>query len=397
MKRRDFLRNSTLASTGLLVPQFLLDFKAKRLYRSRTGKILVVIQLSGGNDGLNTIVPYRNDRYYQERPSIALAAKDVLPVSDDLGFHPELAPLRDLYDNGLMSVVNNVGYPNPDRSHFRSTDIWHTASSSDEYWTTGWLGRYLDSNCPGTEHTYSALEIDGSVSLAMKGKQRTGFAFNDVRRLQQTSENRFLKAIGSHDHDHEENVAYLYKTMVNTQQTADYLLTQTRAHESRSNYPGNALGRNLRQIAKLITADTDTKVYYTSFGGFDTHAQQPTRQARLLRAYATAVRAFVDDLKRNNLLDDVLILTFSEFGRRVAQNAGNGTDHGTANNLFLMGGSLHKPGFFNQGPNLLDLENGDLKYQIDFRQIYATLLDEWLEADSKLVLREEFSKLALLA
>lgn len=394
MQRRDFLRNTSLASTALLVPQFLLDFRAQRLYRSRTGKVLVVIQLSGGNDGLNTIVPYRNDRYYQQRPNLAIPASEVLPVADELGLHPALAPLRELYDQGELSIVNNVGYPNPDRSHFRSTDIWHTASSSSEYWETGWLGRYLDSDCPGTKDVHHALEIDDSVSLAMKGASRSGFAFSDARRLQRTTQNRFLETIGQHDHDQaEENVAYLYKTMVNTQQTADYLIQQTRQHQSRGAYPGNELGRSLRQIAQLITADTDTKVYYTSVGGFDTHAQQQGRQERLLSQYAEAVRAFVDDLRANNLLDDVLILTFSEFGRRVAQNGSGGTDHGTANNLFLMGGGLQKPGFYNSGPDLINLDQGDLKYQIDFRQIYATILDNWLKADSSLILGDRFEGL----
>jgi uncharacterized protein (DUF1501 family) len=382
-----------MASAALFAPQFLLNALPISLQRSRAGKVLVVIQLSGGNDGLNTVVPYRNDVYYQLRPTLALPKNEVLPVGDELGFHPALAPLRGLYDNGQMSVINGVGYPNPDRSHFRSMDIWHTASGSDEYLSTGWIGRYLDSECAGCASPHWAVEADDSLSLAMKGAHRGGFAMRDAKQLQRTTQNRFLEAVGSQgEHYHpEENVAYLYKTMVTTQQTAGYLVSQTKAHRSAVSYPATGLGRSLEQIARLLTADTDTRVYYASMGGFDTHAQQQGRQERLLGQYAEAVKAFTDDLRANALLDDVLILTFSEFGRRVQQNGSGGTDHGTANNVFAIGGQLKTPGFYNPGPNLMNLDEGDLKYEIDFRRIYASVLDRWLEADSRIVLGEAFT------
>ncbi len=173
MNRRNFLKSSGLASTSLLIPSFLSDFRVNKLFKSRSGKILVVVQLSGGNDGLNTIVPFQNDIYYKSRPTLGINNSEVLKVSDELGFNPALQSLQGLYDQGLLSIVNSVGYPNPDRSHFRSMDIWHTASSSDEYLSTGWLGRYLDSNCPTP---YYALEVDDSLSLALKGATRNGFA-----------------------------------------------------------------------------------------------------------------------------------------------------------------------------------------------------------------------------
>lgn len=394
MKRRHFLKASALASSAALVPNFLQAFGFGPLQSSRSGKILVVVQLSGGNDGLNTIIPYRDDRYYQYRPQLGIPANEVLQVGDQLGFNPALKALRGVFEEGLMTVINNVGYPNPDRSHFRSMDIWHSASGSKEYWNTGWLGRYLDNACQGCA-PYHALEIDDSLSLAMKGIHRSGFAMSNPRQLEKTSRNAFLKSLPATDHE-EENVAYLYKTMIDSQSSADYLLEKARVHRSKVRYPQSRFAKDLKQTAELITADCDTRIYYVNLTGFDTHVNQKARQARLLTQYAEAMKAFVEDLQQNNLLDDTLILTFSEFGRRAKQNASNGTDHGTANNLFLIGGKLRKAGFFNSGPKLDVLDNQDLIYEIDFRNIYASILNQWLDADAAKVLGEEFQGLPLL-
>jgi len=395
MNRRDFLKSSGLASTSMLIPSFLSDFKVSQLLKSRAGKVLVVVQLSGGNDGLNTIIPYRNDLYYKNRPTLGVKNTEVLKVSDDLGFNPALQPLQSLYDDGVMTVVNSVGYPNPDRSHFRSMDIWHTASDSNEYLSSGWIGRYLDSNCNNCEIPYHALEVDDSLSLALKGTKRNGFAASNPEQLKRTASNKFIQAAAKNagsDHD-EENVAYLYKVLIDTQQSADYLYQKAKVHQSKVVYPQSAFAKDLQQIAELITADTDTKIYYVTLSGFDTHANQRNPQERLLKGYAEAMKAFVMDLKQNNLLDDTLIMTFSEFGRRVKQNASNGTDHGTANNLFLMGGKLQKPGFYNDAPNLTNLDEGDLKFEIDFRNIYSTLLDKWLDAPAGQILNGNFKNL----
>lgn len=382
----------------MMVPAFLSGFSRERRYGSRAGKILVVVQLSGGNDGLNTIIPYRNDVYYQSRPSLAIAQQEVLPVSDDLGFNPSLQSLRELYDEGLVSIINSVGYPNPDRSHFRSMDIWHTGSPSDTYWSTGWLGRYLDSNCQGCASPHHAIEVDDSLSLALRGEERRGFAMSNPAQVARAAGNKFLKVVGEryHEHEHSEQVDYLYKTLINTQSSADYLAEQAKVYRSTVAYPATPFGRDLKQIAELITADTDTRVYYVSLSGFDTHARQKGIQERLLQQYADGMKAFVQDLKQNNLLRDTVILTFSEFGRRVAQNASQGTDHGTANNVFLLGGDLKAPGFFNAAPDLRTLDNGDLIYQVDFRQIYATLLDRWLEADAGQIMQGRFAELGIV-
>lgn len=400
MKRRDFLKHSALASTACMIPSFLAGFEPGRQYASRSQKILIVIQLSGGNDGLNTVVPYRNDLYYRYRPSLAVPEQEVLRLDDELGLNPAMAALRELYEEGSVSVLNSVGYPNPDRSHFRSMDIWHSAGPSDEYWTTGWLGRYLDSDCQSCASPHHALEVDDSLSLALKGNTRSGFAMSEARQLAGLSRNGLLGDLGeayrSSSHDHDENVAYLYKTLINTQSSADYLLRQSKVSRASGDYPSTAFGRDLRQIAELITADTDTRIYYAGLTGFDTHANQKGRQERLLQQYAEGMAALVSDLKKHNLFQDTLILTFSEFGRRVEQNGSRGTDHGTANNLFLIGGRLQQAGFYNAAPDLSHLENGDLIYDLDFRRVYATVLERWLEADAPAILGGQFEALPLL-
>jgi len=401
MQRRKFLEHSALASASLFVPQFIQAYQPKRIFGSRSQKALVVIQLSGGNDGLNTVVPFRNDLYYQHRPAIGIPQKDVIDLNGEMGLHPALAPLQEGYGQGHMAILNAVGYPNPDRSHFRSMDIWHTASDSDTYLSTGWLGRYLDNQCEGCAAPHTGLELDDNLSLALKGEEQKGFAMDDPDRLLKTASNPILKAVGeawpSAQHDREEdNVAYLYKTMIETQSSAGYLKEKTKGFKSRVGYPQGKFAQQLRMVAELLTTDQDIHIFYVSLGGFDTHAQQPARQQRLLQQYADGMAAFLKDLEQHKLLNDVAILTFSEFGRRVKENASRGTDHGTANVVFLHGGGFKQPGFFNDGPDLANLDQGDLKYQIDFRSIYADLLGNVLNIEPERVLGKGFRGLGVV-
>ncbi len=395
MKRRNFLKSSVVASSSLMLPAFLKSGFAQSTLKSRNGKILVVVQLSGGNDGLNTVVPYENDIYYRNRPTLAIPKKEVLKLNSELGLHPILSPLRGLYDNGELSIINSVGYPNPSRSHFRSMDIWQTASNSNEYLSTGWLGRYLDSECE-TCPVYQALEVDDGLSLALKGANRNGFAMSDINDIRKSANNKYLKKISHIAEPEDHNVAYLYKTLADTQQSTDYLYEKSKVYDSKTTYPKSTIGKDFKQIAELIMADIPTQVYYLSLSGFDTHSGQKGRQQKLLKQYSEAVAAFTQDLKANNLFEDVVIMTFSEFGRRVNQNASGGTDHGTANNVFLMGGNIKKAGFYNDAPNLSKLDNQDLKYEIDFREIYATVLDKCLGADATTVLQNKFNHLNIL-
>ncbi|MDX1666388.1 MAG: DUF1501 domain-containing protein [Saprospiraceae bacterium] len=395
MKRRDFVKTSALASTALMIPSFLEGYGYRPMAADRAGKILVVIQLSGGNDGLNTVVPYQSDIYYRSRPDLAVSRREVLPLNDAMGLNAAMEPLREIYDQGWFSILNSVGYPNPDRSHFRSTDIWHTASDSQEYWQSGWIGRYLDSYCP---NPYYALNVGDELSMALKGEQNKGFVMKNPEILQKTTGNRFLSELGRRyeQGNHHETAAYLYKTLIETQQSAAYLVRQSKVYRSMVDYPDTRFAQELKLVAQLISADTDTGIYYLNLSGFDTHARQQGQHERLLGQYAEGIAAFMKDLRKNDLLKDTLIMTFSEFGRRVEQNGSMGTDHGTANNLFLMGGSLARPGIYNEAPDLADLENGDLKYRVDFRQVYATILEKWLDESPDSVLGRSFKPLHLL-
>ena len=395
MKRRDFLRNSAIVSGAFMMPAFLKPFEAMAMNDLAGYKNLVIIQLSGGNDGLNTIIPYGNDIYYQKRKTIAVNQTDIVKLNDMQGLNPSLSALKDIYDQGYMSIINSVGYPNPDRSHFRSMDIWQTARDSTQFLTTGWIGRYLDSNCqPGKP--YTAIEVDDTLSLAMKGAKMKGVAVQDPYKLYQTTREPFFKDL-VHNHDQanlsEDNLGYLYKTMIETYSSADYIQNTSKLYKSTADYPATPFGNQLKTVSKFINSGLQTRVYYVSLSGFDTHVGQQNQQGRQLKIYGDAVAAFITDLKQTGKLDDTLVMTFSEFGRRVEQNASNGTDHGTANNVLVYGGKLKKAGIYNDAPNLTTLDNGDLEYQVDFRDVYATLLDKWLNVNNSQVLNKSFAGL----
>ncbi|MEW6470536.1 MAG: DUF1501 domain-containing protein [Bacteroidota bacterium] len=398
MNRRSFIKRSALASGTLMVPSFLKGFEALA-GEAAAWKNLVIIQLSGGNDGLNTIVPFENDIYYSKRGSIAVPKNDVLKLSAELGFNPALKPLQELFGQGWMSIINDVGYPNPDRSHFRSLDIWHTASDSAEYLSSGWIGRYLDSNCTGCEHPHLAIEVDDTLSLALKGLSKKGIAVRDAKQLYNTTREPFFKNMAAQPDGSllsDDNLGYLYKTMAETYSSAEYIYETSKTYASKAEYPQTNFARQLNTVATFINSGLKTRVYYVSLSGFDTHANQRSQQDKLLKDYAGAVAAFVKDLKQANKLDDTLIMTFSEFGRRVEQNASNGTDHGTAGNMFLFGSKLKKAGVFNGSPDLDDLDEGDLKFKVDFRSVYATVLDKWLGVSDSKILNKDFSKLDLI-
>ena len=393
MDRRKFLKQSSLASSLFFVPSFVKAFE--EVASSRFGyKKLVIIQLSGGNDGLNTVIPFRNDVYYKERPTLGIPKSEVINLNDELGLHSSLSPLKRLYDNGYLSIINNVGYPNPVRSHFRSMDIWQTATDANKFSQTGWLGRYLDNY---GKQAYNVIEVDDTLSLALKGETLNGIATQDPKALFNLSRDPYFQNIGKHQNDvhlSEHNLGYLYKTLIEAQSSAKYIFETTKTVTSKKEYPNNKFGNQLKTTAQFINSNLQTKVYYTSLSGFDTHVNQLNTQKRLLKIYAEAVEAFVEDLKANNTFKDTLVLTFSEFGRRVNQNASIGTDHGTANNVFIIVDNLKKQGVFNNTASLSDLDdNGDLKFEIDFRTIYATVLNKWLEVDDSKILNRPFNQL----
>jgi len=394
IKRKEFIQIGSLATASMMLPKFLKAFEEQAMVPAGN-KVVVILQLSGGNDGLNTVIPIRNDIYYRSRPRLGIEKTKALSLTDEVGLHPALTGFKELYDDGSLGIMNSVGYSNPDRSHFRSMDIWQTASQSTEYFTTGWVGRYLDAQCSGCDKPTQAIEIDDVLSLAMKGQNINGIAVKDPRRLYGTANEKFFRdVLKNHKEEKgEQPVDYLYKTMAQTLSSADYIFQQSKLHPSSAEYPKTDLGNSMKTIASLIFSDINTKVYYVSLGSFDTHVNQEMQQQRLFTEMNEAVKAFVKDLKSNNRFNDMMLFTFSEFGRRVSQNASGGTDHGTANNMFLISGGLKQKGLINSLPDLNDLDEGDLKYKVDFKNVYATVLNKWLNADDKMILSNKYDHL----
>jgi uncharacterized protein (DUF1501 family) len=391
MKRREFIKRSSLATGFFLVPEFL-----KPLENIIAVKKLVVIQLSGGNDWLNTVVPFTNDIYYKSRPRLGLKGDDLLHIDKDLAFNKAIMPLKEFYDSGEMAIVNNVGYPNPDRSHFRSMDIWQSASSSNEFLYTGWLGRYLDQQA---KFPWEAIELDNYLSLALKGKSLSGLATHDIKRLYREIKTPYFNDVAMAAKNlgfGNENQAYLYKTLISTTSGAEYLFEKYNTVNNTAEYPDTAFGKNLKNMATLMISGVESKVYYVDLSGFDTHAMQLNRQSQLLKQYAEGLSAFIHNLKEAGQWDDTLIFTFSEFGRRVEENASQGTDHGAAGNVFLFGKNLKKKGVVNEAPNLLSLDDGDLRYSIDFRSIYKDILRNWLQADASKIIPENVREVSIV-
>ena len=381
-----------------MVPKFLKGFEFRAASPGQGKKILVIVQLSGGNDGLNTVIPYRNDIYYKGRPQIGIKREDALALTDDVGLNPAMKGIKKLYDDGHVSIINGVGYPHPNRSHFRSMDIWQSGSTASELVTTGWIGRYLD-NAPGTvnAHNSLALEVDDTLSLAMKGEVQNAIAVRDINQFHSAAANDYFKRLASHEDEHNDHLAgYLYKTLRETTSAADYIYDQSKIYVTSQTYPNTEIGKRMKTIGTLIVSGVETQVYYVSHGSFDTHVNQKDRQDKLFGQLDDALTALTDDLKKNNRFDDVLIMTFSEFGRRVSQNASNGTDHGTASSMFMIGGGVKKAGLYNDIPSLEDLDEGDLKYAVDFKEVYATVLDKWLQTDPRGVLDKKYERLEFI-
>lgn len=388
MKRRDFIKTSALASGLFFVPSFVRAFENISPINIKNRK-LVVIQLSGGNDGLNTIIPFRNDLYYSKRPNIAIKPNELIGLTSELGLHPSLTPLKELYDQGLLTIINNVGYPNPVRSHFRATDIWSTASDASEYLSTGWIGRLMDTQ---QSPSHYAIDVNNKLSLSLKGANVSGVTVQNPKSLYQNAKDPFFdKLIQQHhldQHLSEKNLGYLYKQMIQAESSASYIFENSKTYQSNSTYQDNVFEKQLKNIAQFINSHLDTQVYYASLGGFDTHFNQPTRQQKLMEVFSNGINTFIKDLQKNNTLDNTLVMVFSEFGRRVEENASKGTDHGAANNVFILGNQLKKPGVFNNIADLNKLdENGDIIYDIDFRDIYATILNEWLQVDASKIIK----------
>jgi uncharacterized protein (DUF1501 family) len=399
LTRREFIGNSIglMAAAGT-IPAFLGRTCLAVGGRAANDRVLVVIQLSGGNDGLNTVVPYADDIYYNVRPKLAIQRASIVRLTDEVGLHPSLQPFQELYEDGSLAIVQGVGYPNPDRSHFRSMEVWHSGVA-DGYSSSGWLGRLFDHTCSNGHLPESCtptlgITVDKTLSPAFTGNSAIGIALDDPERFY-----RMTRLSGAADVTGDmtgtSNLDFLRRTAMNAQVSADVVRRAADRANSTAEYPSTPFARSLQLIAKLIAGGMDTRVYYTSISGFDTHANQPGRHAQLLKTLADGVAAFNKDLRTNGQADRVLGVTFSEFGRRVNENGSRGTDHGQAAPMFLFGAPV-RPGIIGAQPSLADLDRGDLRYHTDFRQVYATVIEKWLQADPLAVLGERFDALPVL-
>lgn len=426
--RREFLRTGLLGgSLSWTLPAFLsrtmeslhaeADGARIQGVTGRDGNILVVLQLAGGNDGLNTVIPIGNDEYRKARPTLGLPDASILRLDSQTGLHPSLSGLASSYQDGHLAIVQGVGYPNPNRSHFRSTEIWATAVDSDKSSNTGWIGRYFDNACSGcdasvaiamasqmpqalTASTPKGVLYQGGGGTKKKTSKKKGAVAGETDASMMTMEDDedggdaggSIGMLNGPGHlGHLSALDFLERTEMDAEVSQQEIAQASSKAKNSVPYPGSRLGQNFAMVSRLIAGGMPTRIYYLSLGGFDTHTQQAGAHERLLKDMGDSVAAFLADLKAQGNLGRVTLMTFSEFGRRVKENASGGTDHGAAAPLFLAGGGV-KAGLLGQMPSLApqDLWDGDVKYNTDFRSVYATVLERHLGVKSEPILRKSF-------
>ena len=371
MNRRNFLTlTGTFTGGSLLLPNFLHAFgsQAQFVYGAQC---VVFIQLSGGNDGLNTFIPFENPLYYDLRPKIAISKDVVIGKNNGMAFHPALKGLAAIQQNGDLSVIQNVGYPEPNRSHFRSQEIWQTASDSHQYINNGWLGRYLDLQCKDHQPT-AGINLDTIDNLALKGSEPNSITVKNPNAFKVRNQK-----LGAGTLSDNPQLDFVRRIANSVTAGSDEIQKALSNSTSEITYAKTGLSSSLAWMARLIKGNLNSKVYYTSLGGFDTHDNQLAIQNNKLVELNDAIFSFYTDLKEAALLQNVTIVVFSEFGRRVGDN-GNGTDHGTAAPMFIIGGN-NRGKIIGSNPDLANLDQGDLKHQIDFRSVYAALLEKKLD------------------
>jgi uncharacterized protein (DUF1501 family) len=364
-------------------------------------RILVVIELSGGNDGLNTVVPFGDAAYYRARPKLGIAEREVIRVGDGYGFHPSMVGFERLYKDGRLAVVHGCGYDHPSLSHFSSMGFWHTGVPNGGE-PLGWLGRLADATYPSTSKNV-IVNVGNSQSLAVRSRQHSPLVFDDPGRFRRDGtdeEKHALAMLSAPRTTTNETLAFLANTAKNATESSDFVRRASSSYRTPVDYgQGGGLAGNLQRVAALIAADMPTRLYYVTYSGnsFDTHVQQADLHTRLLMYTADAVRGFIDDVARLGRGDDVAVMIFTEFGRRVEENGSLGTDHGTATPMFLVGKGV-KGGFYGQHPSLTDLDDGNMKMTTDFRRVYATAVTEWLGYDqTQAVLKGSFAPMGVFA
>jgi uncharacterized protein (DUF1501 family) len=402
--RRKFLASVSAASAGLVslaprAPGFLLESAAYGADRPGEN-VLVVVQLSGGNDGLNTVVPYTDEIYKKKRrASLAIDARQVLKIDGSLGFHPSLKGFSTLLENHQLAIVQGVGYPNPNRSHFESMDIWHSARIETKERANGWLGRAFDARKAAMTRSIDppALHLgDERQPLALSARDVPSPSIRSLDQFKlETGNNERQRAaieaaVGTARSNRSELLTFIQTRSTSALEVSRRIEASNQAYKASVTYPATPLAQNLKRIAQLIDAGLTTRVYYVALDGFDTHSDQPAAHAGLLDQLGGALAAFAEDLQAHSHLDRVTTLVFSEFGRRVEENASRGTDHGAAAPVFVVGGRV-RAGLIGNHPRLDDLINGDLKFHTDFRSVYATILEKWLEWSAVPILGEGFA------
>ena len=367
--------------------------------------ILVVIQLTGGNDYMNTVIPYADGRYHDNRPTVGIPADQVLPIDDQFGFNPAIPEIKALYDAGKVAVINGIGYPTPNRSHFRSMDIWHTCEP-EKVGTEGWLGRVIRDLDPKAENVLTGVNFGRGLPRAMA---LTGVPVASVAVLESygvltgiVNEPERSQALDIFARMYSPTVGlgatmdYLGQTGLDALKGADILKAAPDMYTSTVEYAESGIARNLQGIAKVLTADLGTRVFYTQQGGYDTHASETDVQPKLLSDLSRAVSDFYADLREHDTADNVLMFVFTEFGRRVRDN-GSGTDHGSGGAAFAIGNPV-RGGMYSEYPSLAeaDLVEGDLAFNTDFRGVYGTLVEQWLGLDAQPVVGGRFEQPAFV-
>jgi uncharacterized protein (DUF1501 family) len=388
--RRHFLRQSALVSLSPFIPAFL----PRSLRAAEPGadqRILVMIQLDGGNDGLNTVIPFADEKYADLRKELFIPEKDVLKLDDHVGLHPGMKPVADLVDDGCLAVVQGVGYPNPNRSHFRSMAIWqHARLEESQHDSVGWLGRAADAFHHGGASGPDAIYVgDEAIPVAIRGRRSQAVSLEDETDLQLLAP---VDAAGRQTPLTDDLSSFVTRTVDRSFDAAQrFRETEAKAAADSGSYPSSELARKLQLIARLIKLGGGARVYYVSQPGYDTHSAQLNTHSRLLSEFSRGLKAFHDDLRTSGLDDRVATLAFSEFGRRAKENGSAGTDHGAAGPVFLAGRAI-RGGLIGSCPSLSDLDNGDLRMATDFRQVYASVLEDWLQTPARDALHGQFEK-----
>lgn len=397
LSRRDFLTSSTLFALAPTVPAFLAQ-TARAAQPQRDGRVLVVVELNGGNDGINTVVPFTDEGYAKHRKLLRLPTDELVKVNDKLGLHPSMAAAGKLLDAGQLAIVQGVGYPNPNRSHFESMAIWHTARLDPrERGEFGWLGRAFDDCIPPSGGVPSSVFIGGGqLPTALCGRRSITSSLTRPEDFVLTPELKPNPAIAVSAKDN--LTAFLQRSALDAYTTADRMADILPAGDNGDRYPPTELAKQMQLIARLIKGGVGTRVFYTVHYGYDTHSAQIGTHAALLRELTDALKAFLDDLATAKLAERVAVLIFSEFGRTVKENGSAGTDHGTAAPVFLAGSGV-KAGLVGNTSSLMDLDekHGDLKVEIDFREVYAAVLEQWLQLPAEAALGGSFKALPLFS